>query len=138
MEKAAICAGIILTRAPLKAAVLASAFSLFSAGDVHLTPGGAALAAASGAVASAIGYVLWYTIVPVLGAPRAAALQLAVPAIIPLAATGLLGEPITARLLVSGTAILAGVGIAIAPRGRLATSRPSADRDAGNERRAPR
>lgn len=91
------------------------AFSLISAGDVHLTPGGAALASTSGAVASGIGYVLWYTIVPALGAPRAAAVQLAVPAVVPLAAVAMLGEPITPRLLVAGTAILAGVGLAIAP-----------------------
>ena len=94
------------------------AFSLASAGEVHLSTGGALLAAASGAVASAIGYVLWYTIVPVLGAPRAAALQLAVPPLVPLGAAALLAEPLTLRLFLSGTTILAGVALAIAPRGR--------------------
>ena len=94
------------------------AFSLASAGEVHLSAGGALLATASGAVASAIGYVLWYTIVPVLGAPRAAALQLAVPPLVPLGAAALLGEPLTLRLFLSGTTILAGVALAIAPRGR--------------------
>jgi drug/metabolite transporter (DMT)-like permease len=91
------------------------AFSLASAGEVHLSTGGALLAAASGAVASAIGYVLWYTIVPALGAPRAAALQLAVPPLVPLAAAALLGEPLTLRLFLSGTTILVGVALAIAP-----------------------
>lgn len=95
---------------------LAVALSLLSLGRLHLTPAGAALAAVSGAVTSGLGYVLWYTVVPALGATRAAAVQLAVPALVPLAAAALLGEPITARLFASGTAILAGVALAIAPR----------------------
>lgn len=94
------------------------AFSLASAGGATLRADGALLAAASGAGTSAIAYVLWYTIVPVLGAPRAAALQLAVPPLVPLAAAGLLGEPLTLRLFLSGTTILAGVGLAIGPWGR--------------------
>lgn len=93
------------------------AFSLASAGEVHLRAGGVALAVASGAVASAIGYVLWYTVVPALGATRAAALQLAVPPLVPLGAAALLGEPLTLRLFLSGTTILTGVGLAIAPWG---------------------
>lgn len=94
---------------------LAVALSLAGAGSLHLTPRGAALAVASGAVASGLGYVLWYTVVPALGAARAAVVQLTVPALVPLAAAALLGEAITPRLLAAGTAILAGVALAIAP-----------------------
>ncbi|MFY3744811.1 EamA family transporter [Anaeromyxobacter sp. Red801] len=101
---------------------LALALVIASAGSVHLTARGAALAAASGAVASGVGYVLWYTVVPALGAARAAAVQLAVPAIVPLAAAGLLGEAITPRLFAAGTAILAGVALAIAPAPQPARS----------------
>lgn len=93
----------------------ALAASILSTATLHVTPAGVALAATSGAVTSGIGYVLWYGVVPALGATRAAAVQLAVPAIVPLAAAGLLGEPLTLRLFLSGTAILGGVALAIAP-----------------------
>lgn len=119
MRGRAVADPIATTAANFALAVpITLAFSLLSPGQAHLSAGGALLAIASGAIASAIGYVLWYTIVPVLGAPRAAALQLAVPPAVPLAAAAFLGEPLTLRLFLSGTAILAGVGLAIAPRAR--------------------
>src|SRR5437879_2796771 len=70
---------------------------------------GAALAVASGALASGLGYSLWNTAMPHLRLSTAAILQISVP---PLAAAGgiaLLGERPTARLVLGGGAILAGV-----------------------------
>jgi drug/metabolite transporter (DMT)-like permease len=71
---------------------------------------------ASGALASAGGYSLWYAVVPTLGATRAATVQLAVPMLAGLGATALLGERLTARIAISGAAILAGIALTLRRR----------------------
>jgi drug/metabolite transporter (DMT)-like permease len=87
-------------------------------GSPHFTARGVVLAAVSGALASGVGYSLWYAALPHLTATRAAIVQLSVPV---LAATGgvlLLGEQVTARLVGAGAALLAGVLLALAARVR--------------------
>ena len=77
---------------------------------------GAALAVASGALTSGIGYAVWYTALRGLKAASAGTVQLSVP---PLAAIGgvvLLGEPATLRLLVASVAILGGIALASAEK----------------------
>lgn len=84
----------------------------------RLSAGGAALAVASGALASGGGYTLWYAVMPSLGATRAATLQISVPAIAAAGGVLLLGEAVTARLVVAAAAILAGVALTLSrPRG---------------------
>jgi drug/metabolite transporter (DMT)-like permease len=68
---------------------------------------GVLLAAASGSIASGVGYTLWYTVLPALAAWRAAVVQLIVPVLTALLAAVLLGESITARLFIA-TALIAG------------------------------
>jgi len=77
---------------------------------------GLALAIASGAIASGLGYSLWYAALRGLTATRAAVLQLVVPVLTAAGAVGLLGEAVDGRLVVAGAVILVGVGLAI--RGR--------------------
>jgi drug/metabolite transporter (DMT)-like permease len=77
---------------------------------------GILLAVASGALTSGGGYSLWYAVVPTLGATRAAAVQLAVPVLAGLGATALLGESLTARIVISGAAILAGIALTLRRR----------------------
>lgn len=92
------------------------AFAVAAMLDVHVSPRGIVLAAASGAVASGIGYSIWYTALRGLTATRTAVVQLSVPVI---AATGgvlLLGEAISLRLVVSATAILGGVAFVVLRR----------------------
>jgi drug/metabolite transporter (DMT)-like permease len=87
-------------------------------GATHLDVEGAGLALASGAVASGLGYALWYAALRGLTATRAALVQLSVP---PLAAAGgvlLLGEALSPRLLLSGALVLGGIALAVAGRGR--------------------
>jgi drug/metabolite transporter (DMT)-like permease len=82
----------------------------------HLTPAGAVLALASGALASGLGYVVWYAALRGLSATRAAIVQLSVP---PLAAAGgvlLLGESLSLRLLVASLLILGGIALAVTGR----------------------
>jgi drug/metabolite transporter (DMT)-like permease len=95
---------------------LAAAFLLWS-GRPAISADGAVLAAASGAVASGLGYALWYAAVPALGVTRAAAVQLSVPVLAAGGGALLLGEPVTVRLVVAGSAIVAGIALAtIQPR----------------------
>lgn len=72
---------------------------------------GVLLATASGALASAVGYSLWYAALPHLSRVRAAALQLTVPVLAAVAAVALLDERATLRLLACGAVILGGVAL---------------------------
>lgn len=86
--------------------------------DSHVSARGIVLAVLSGAVASGVGYVVWYTALKGLTATRAATVQLVVPI---LAATGgviLLSEDISLRLLLAALLILGGVGLALFGRKR--------------------
>jgi drug/metabolite transporter (DMT)-like permease len=111
----AATAGNFVRAAPLALAawLLALPFS-----RPHADAGGLALAAASGALASGLGYSLWYLALPHLGAVRAALLQLLVPVLAALAGILVLGEPLQARLLVAGPLVLGGVGLALLRRER--------------------
>ena len=78
-----------------------------------MNPLALAYAVASGAIASGLGYAIWYAALPSLTRTRAAIVQLTVPAI---AATGgvlLIGEPLTSRLVIASIAILGGVAFAL-------------------------
>jgi drug/metabolite transporter (DMT)-like permease len=79
-------------------------------------PAGIALAIASGAVTSGIGYVVWYAALPGLTATRAATGQLSVPVIAALGGVMLLSEDVTPRLLLASVATLGGVAIVLAQR----------------------
>jgi drug/metabolite transporter (DMT)-like permease len=81
-------------------------------------------AVASGALASGLGYVLWYRVLPQLGALRAASLQLAVPPLAAVAGVLLLGETLDATRLLAGAAILAGIAVVL--RGRRVGTHPQA------------
>jgi drug/metabolite transporter (DMT)-like permease len=97
-------------------ALVLSAVSVGVQGTPHATVRGVVLAVTSGALASGVGYSLWYAALPHLTATRAAIVQLSVPV---LAATGgvvLLGEQVTTRVVGAGTALLCGVLLALASR----------------------
>ena len=90
--------------------------SLASIGHVHLSTNGVLLACASGAVASGVGYTIWYSALRGLTATRAATVQLSVPVIAALGGVIFLFEAITTRLVVSAVLILGGVGVAVTAR----------------------
>jgi drug/metabolite transporter (DMT)-like permease len=91
--------------------------SLASIAFLRVTPSGALLAIASGALASGVGYAIWYAALRGLTTTFAATVQLAVPVIAAAAGVMLLGETITLRLVISSVLILGGVALAI-PRQR--------------------
>ncbi|WP_118135645.1 DMT family transporter [Oceanicella sp. SM1341] len=74
---------------------------------------GVLLAVTSGAVASGLGYALWYTVLPQLEASVAAVAQLTVPLIALLGGMLFLGEPATWRFAIAAALVLGGVGGAI-------------------------
>ena len=84
----------------------------------HVDSAGVSYAVISGAIASGLGYVIWYSVLPSLKAASAATVQLSVPV---LAATGgilLLGEPLTLRYLLASVAILGGIALVVLEKNR--------------------
>lgn len=67
----------------------------------------------SGAVASGLGYAVWYAALPGLQRKQAAIVQLSVPALAALGGVLVLQETLTTRLLICSAAILGGVLLAI-------------------------
>lgn len=107
-------------RAGPAAALLWGATALWAPPAAHLSGRGVALALASGGLASGLGYTIWNTVLPYLSAARAGVVQIATPALTAVAAVALLGEPVTARLVIGGAAITGGVALAVLGRVRRA------------------
>ena len=80
---------------------------------IHLSTKGVLLAALSGAVASGIGYSVWYAALRFHTATRAAVLQLSVPAIAAAGGVIFLSESISVRLILASLLILGGIGLVI-------------------------
>lgn len=100
--------------------VLAVPFALATVilfwGKVHLSARGTVLAIASGAIASGVGYTVWYAALKYHTSTRAAVLQLAVPVIAAAGGITLLNETPDRRLAIGSALILGGIAIAIAGR----------------------
>lgn len=95
---------------------LALAASVLSIGDLHVAPSGLALAAASGAVTSGLGYVIWYAALRELTALSAATVQLSVPVIAAAGGAVMLSEEIPLRLVVASVATLGGIALVLVQR----------------------
>jgi len=80
---------------------------------LHIDTPGTLYAIASGALASGVGYAIWYTALPQLRATIAATVQLSVPVIAALGGVLLLGEQLTLRLVLASIAILSGIALVI-------------------------
>ena len=102
----------------LYAVPLVVATSLVFIGDLAVTAAGAAYAVVSGAVASGVGYVIWYTALRGLTGTGAATVQLSVPVIAAIGGVILLSETVTLRLVVASAATLGGVALVLAQRNR--------------------
>ena len=96
---------------------MAAVLVLTSLSSLRFDPAGAALAVASGALASGMGYVVWYTVTPRLKAAHAATVQLSVPLIATAAGVLLLGETMSPQQLLAGAAIIGGIWLSLAKRG---------------------
>lgn len=100
----------------LRAAPMGIALGLAALPWARPDMAGIGYAVASGALASGVGYAIWYAALPGLKAASAATVQLSVPVIVAAAGVILLGEPITLRLALASIAILGGVALVVAVR----------------------
>jgi drug/metabolite transporter (DMT)-like permease len=115
-EPVAATAGNFMRAVPL--ALIVSVLSIAFAGAPHASANGLALAIASGAVTSGLGYVLWYAALPHLSSLRAATVQLAVPPLAALGGVWWLSEALSMRLVLASAATLSGIALVLASRAR--------------------
>jgi len=100
----------------VRAVPFAIAVSAVMLRDLHLELRGLVLAIASGAVASGLGYVLWYAALRNLSGFTASIVQLAGPVLAAAGGVLLLDERISLRLAVAATLVLGGIALAIMGR----------------------
>ncbi|HLM02218.1 MAG TPA: DMT family transporter [Pyrinomonadaceae bacterium] len=80
---------------------------------IHLSAEGIVFAVLSGAIASGIGYAVWYAALKYHTAARAAILQLSVPALAAIGGVIFLAEAISMRLWLASALILGGIALSI-------------------------
>jgi drug/metabolite transporter (DMT)-like permease len=97
--------------------------SLFFMSDFEVSMMGAALAITSGAIASGIGYVIWYAALRGLRTTTAATVQLSAPIIAAFGGVILLSEDVTLRLLLASAATLGGVALVLSQRADMGSNR---------------
>jgi len=105
----------------LRATPLALLWSLWNGAGSAWDGLGVGYAIASGALASGVGYAIWYSALPSLRATSAATVQLSVPVLAALGGVVFLGEGLTQRLMLASVTILGGIALALVkdfpPRG---------------------
>lgn len=106
-----------------RAVPFAAGVTLATLSDAHVSPTGAWLAGLSGALASGVGYVLWYAALRGLTATRAATVQFSVPILVALGAVIVLDEPVSLRLVVATVLIIGGVALTLMGRESTIASR---------------
>jgi drug/metabolite transporter (DMT)-like permease len=97
----------------LRASVLSVLMSVALLAQQELDSRGLGYAVLSGAVASGLGYAIWYTALRGLTMTRAATVQLSVPVLAALAGVVFLQEPITLRLVLTSVAVLGGIALVV-------------------------
>ena len=102
----------------IRAVPLAILVSVLAGSYRSVDSAGAWYAVASGALASGLGYAVWYTALHDLRATTAATVQLSVPVIAAAGGVLLLREPLTSRLLIAAACILGGVALVVRTRAR--------------------
>lgn len=97
----------------LRAVPFTIVLSLLALPWLQLDARGMLLAALSGAVTSALGYVLWYRVLQHIKTMTASTVQLASPVLAAIAGIILLGEHVTRDLLVASALILGGIWLVL-------------------------
>jgi drug/metabolite transporter (DMT)-like permease len=92
---------------------LVAGVSVVALRDLHVSGQGVLLAILSGALASGVGYVVWYAALGGLTATRAATVQLSVPILAAAGGVIFLSETVSMRLVLAAGMILGGVGLAV-------------------------
>ena len=102
----------------LRAVPLAAGLSIALLPWAKLDRAGIEYAILSGAVASGVGYAIWYTALPGLKAASAATVQLSVPVLAAIGGIIFLGESVTFRSLFASAAVLGGIALVIVEKRR--------------------
>jgi drug/metabolite transporter (DMT)-like permease len=97
----------------MRAIPFAAIMSILVFKSTSLNNAGVWYAISSGALASGIGYAIWYTALPGLKATNAATVQLSVPVLAALGGIIFLSEPISMRLILASVAVLGGIAMVI-------------------------
>lgn len=108
----------------LRAVPITLALSIAMLGSATVDPAGVGYAVLSGALASGVGYALWYTVLPSIRATTAATVQLSVPPLAALGGIAFLGETMTWRLLFATAAVLGGIALVTRPPRNDRAGRP--------------
>jgi drug/metabolite transporter (DMT)-like permease len=102
----------------IRAVPFALLLALTSMPSLRFDLRGIAYAGLSGAIASGLGYVLWYTALPHLKAASAATVQLSVPVLAAIGGVLLLGEHLTVRFAIGALAVLGGIALVVLEKKR--------------------
>ncbi|MEX1669813.1 DMT family transporter [Zhongshania guokunii] len=97
----------------IRAIPFAVIMHLLMGNSQQVTNLGLAYAVASGALASGLGYALWYAVLPALPASRAAMIQLSVPILAAIGGMLFLNEAVTLRFGLASLAVLGGIALFI-------------------------
>jgi len=109
----ATTAGNFVYAVPMVLVALLVSFKTISIASI-----GVLYAVLSGALASGVGYVIWYAALRGLTTTRAAMVQLSVPVIAAWSGVVLLAENVSPRLVIAGILILGGIALAVTSRGK--------------------
>ena len=104
----AVTAGNFIRTVPM-----ALVLSVLAPDQLSLDASGIVLAIASGALASGVGYAIWYQALPALASTHAATVQLSVPVIAAMGGVVLIGEALTLQTVLASVAVLGGVALVI-------------------------
>jgi drug/metabolite transporter (DMT)-like permease len=104
----------------LRSVVFTAALLAATLAGAHASSTGVLLACASGAIASGLGYSIWYVALRSLTPTRAAIVQLAVPVLAAAAGAIVLHEVVTARLAIATALIIGGIALALLAKQRAA------------------
>lgn len=102
----------------LRAIPFATLLCLLLMAQREWDPLGVTYALLSGALASGVGYAIWYTALRGLGALQASTVQLSVPILAALGGSLLLGEALSLRLMLVSIAVLGGIALVLGSRTR--------------------
>jgi drug/metabolite transporter (DMT)-like permease len=100
----------------VRATLMALLLSLSMLRSANWDNAGITYAIISGAIASGIGYAIWYTALPGLKATGAATVQLSVPVLAAVGGILFLREPATLRFVLASAAVLGGILLVIVER----------------------
>jgi len=102
----------------LRAVPMAIGLSLLTLPWLKLDANGVLYAVMSGALASGLGYVLWYRVLREMSAITASTVQLSAPVIAAVGGIILLDEVLTLNLLIASALILGGIGLVLRKKKR--------------------